>query len=75
MIRTYEAVIDPTGSVRLLEQVVLPALHRTLVILFEDEAESTGLETAMMSQPALAVEWDTPEEDEAWSQLAQLPSM
>ena len=75
MIRTYEAVIDPTGSVRLLESVALPALHRALVILFEDEAESTALETAMTSQLALAVEWDTPEEDEAWSHLAQLPTL
>ena len=75
MIRTYEAVIDLSGSVRLIEPVALPAHHRALVILLEDEEEPTALETTMMSEPALAVEWDAPEEDEAWSHLAQLPSL
>ena len=75
MVRKYEAVIDLTGSVRILEPVLLPALHRALVILIEGEAEPTALETTMMSQPSLAAEWDSPEEDEAWSPLAQLPSL
>jgi len=75
MVHTYEAVIDQTGAVRLLEPVSLPALHRALVMVLDDEAEPTALETALMSQAALAVEWDTPEEDEAWSHLAQLPSL
>lgn len=73
MIRTYEAVIDHTGSIRILEPVSLPALHRALVTVLDDEAEPTAMETALMSQPALAVEWDTKEEDAAWSHLAQLP--
>ncbi len=75
MVRTYEAVIDSTGNIRLLEPVSLPALHRALVTVLDDEAEPTGLETALMSQAALAAEWDTPEEDAAWSHLAQLPSL
>ena len=69
MVRTYEAVIDPTGNIRLLQPVSLPALHCVLVTVLDDEAEPTGLETALMSQAALAVEWDTPVEDEAWSHL------
>lgn len=75
MIRTYEAVIDPSGSVRIIEPVALPALHRALVILFEDEAEPTVLETAMIRESSLAEEWDTPEEDVVWAHLAQLPSL
>ena len=73
--QTYEAMIDQTGAIRLLEPVSLPALHRALVTVLDDEAEPTALETALMSQPALAVEWDTPEEDAAWSHLAQVPSL
>lgn len=34
-------------------------------MVLNDEAEPTALETALMSQPALAVEWNTPEEDVA----------
>ena len=75
MIHTYEAVIDHEGKLRLLEPVSLPALHRAFVTVLDEEAEPTGVVTALMSQPALAVEWDTPEEDDAWSHLAQLPSL
>jgi hypothetical protein len=75
MVQIYEAVIDQAGNVRLLEPVALPALHRALVTVLDDDTEPTGLETALMSQPALAVEWDTAEEDQAWSHLPQLPSL
>lgn len=75
MIQIYEAVIDHTGALRLLEPVSLPALRRALVTVLDDETEPNALETALISEPALAVEWDTPEEDEAWSHLAQLPSL
>jgi len=75
MVQTYEALIDQAGNIRLLEPVSLPALHRALVTVLDDEAEPTALETALMSQQALAVEWDTPDEDEAWSHLAQVPSL
>ena len=75
MVRTYEALIDPAGNIRLMEPASLPALRRALVTVLDEEAEPTALETALMSQAALAAEWDTPEEDEAWSHLAQLPSL
>ncbi|MBM4044999.1 MAG: hypothetical protein FJ279_07790 [Planctomycetes bacterium] len=75
MVQTYEALIDQAGNIRLLEPVSLPALHRALVTVLDDEAEPTALETALMSQQALAVEWDTPDEDEAWSHLARVPSL
>jgi hypothetical protein len=75
MIQTYEAVIDHTGNIRFLEPVSLPALHRALVTILDDESEPTALETALMSQSALAVDWDTQEENKAWSHLAHLPSL
>jgi len=75
MIHTYEAVTDQTGTLRLLTQVPLPAQRRAFVTILDEEAEPSALETALMSEAALTVEWNTPEEDKAWSHLAQLPSL
>jgi hypothetical protein len=75
MIQTFEAVIDRAGDLRLLQPVSLPAMRRALVTILDDEPEPSALQTAMMSEPALAVDWNTPEEDAAWSHLAQLPSL
>ena len=69
MIRTVEAVIDEQGVVRLLEDVHLPSTRRALVTILEDEpAEQTG-EAALLSEAALAEDWNRPEEDAAWSHL------
>jgi len=75
MIQTVEALIDRSGKVRLLRPLVLPSMRRALVTILDDEPELSALETAMLSEPALAVDWTTAEEDEAWSHLAQLPSL
>lgn len=72
MIRTVEAVIDETGAVRLLEDIHLPAARRALVTILEEEpAEQQTYETALLSEAALATDWDRPEEDAAWSHLQQ----
>ncbi len=75
MIQTVEALIDRSGKVRLLQPIVLPSMRRAFVTILDDEPELSALETAMLSEPALAVDWNTAEEDEAWSHLAQLPSL
>lgn len=75
MIHTYEAVTDQTGTLRLLSPVTLPAQRRAFITVLDEEAEPSALETTLMSEAALAVEWDTAEEDKAWSHLAQLPSL
>lgn len=72
MIRTIEATIDERGDVRLSEPVQLPGARRALVtILEEPPASSAGsvAETALLSEAALAVDWDRAEEDAAWSHL------
>lgn len=70
MFQTIEAVIDEQGNVRLLEPIQLPAARRALVtILAEDEPLLNIPETALLSEPALAEDWDRPEEDAAWSHL------
>jgi hypothetical protein len=66
MIRTIEAVVDPNGNVRLLEEVLLPGPRRALVTILDDAPRSE--ETALLSERSLA-DWSRPEEDAAWSHL------
>ena len=67
MIRTVEATIDEQGAVHLREAVSLASPRRALVTILEEEAQPN--ETALLSEAALAEDWDRPEEDAAWSHL------
>ena len=67
MIRTVRALVDTQGNVRLLEPVQVAATCRALVTVLEDEE----IETALLSEEALARDWLRPEEDEAWAHLQQ----
>ncbi|MGH7962762.1 MAG: hypothetical protein ACRERD_13195, partial [Candidatus Binatia bacterium] len=69
MLRTVEAVIDEHGNVRLLETIQLTAARKALVTILEDAPTIGVPETALLSEQALAQDWDQPEEDEAWSHL------
>lgn len=71
MIQTIEAIIDEHGNVRLLENVELPAARRALVTILDDEPRIEINETAILSEAALAEDWDRPEEDAAWLHLQQ----
>ena len=71
MIQTVEAIIEPDGKVQLLEDVKLTESRRALVTILEDEPASTVPVTALLSEEALAEDWNRPEEDEAWSHLQQ----
>ena len=71
MIRTVEATIDEQGNVKLLEPVQLPSTRRALVTILEDAPVASANETALLSEPALAKDWNRPEEDAAWSHLQQ----
>ena len=73
MIRTVEAVIDEEDNVRLLEPVHLPSSRRALVTILEDRQVAGARETALLSEAALAEDWNRPEEDEAWRHLQQVP--
>ncbi len=73
MIQTIEALIDENGKVSLLEEVHLPTPRRALVTIL-DEAASDKSATALLSEAALAVDWNRPEEDEAWSHLQPVSS-
>ena len=73
MLQTVPAEIDASGEVRLLEQIVLDGPRRALVtILDQHVAESpppSDRDSAILSQDALAQDWNRPEEDAAWSHL------
>lgn len=69
MIQTIEAVIDEQGKVQLLQNVRLSQVRRALVTILEEKPIVAVSETALLSEAALAEDWDRPEEDEAWSYL------
>jgi hypothetical protein len=69
MIKTVEAVIDEQGNVRLLEPIHPGTARRALVTILEESPVEQAPETALLSEEALAEDWNRPEEDEAWSYL------
>jgi hypothetical protein len=69
MLQTVEAVIDEQGQVRLLESVTLSAARRALVIILEEMPSTSTHELALLSEQALAEDWNRPKEDAAWSHL------
>ena len=69
MLRIVEAIIDEQGNVHLLETIQLGAARRALVTILEDAPTVGTPETTLLSESALAEDWNRPEEDEAWSHL------
>jgi hypothetical protein len=68
--RTFEAIIDEQGRIRLLQPLEAGAPRRALVVLL-DEAIPSADEAAALSEEALA-DWNRPEEDSAWSHLQRV---
>lgn len=64
MLRTFEAVVEDDGRLRLLEPQRLPVQARALVTLLDDE----GADLAHASEAALS-DWNDPAEDAAWADL------
>jgi hypothetical protein len=75
MLQTFRGIIDQDGKLRLLEQVKLPKSRQVIITILDDEPIDELINLALLSEPALAQDWERPEEDEAWSHLAQLPSL
>jgi hypothetical protein len=72
VLRTFKAVIDEQGNVRLLEPIQLSGTRQALVTILDKEPAVNVSETALLSEPALGEDWDRPEEDEPWSHLQQV---
>ena len=71
MLQTIEATIDEQGNVRLLQPIQLSRPRRAYVTILADERDIP--ETALLSEVALAEDWNRPEEDVAWSHLHPAP--
>ncbi len=65
--KTVEAVIEPNGEVRLIEPVNIPSRRRALVTILEEAP--TVQDAALLSEAALAEDWNRSEEDAAWAYL------
>jgi len=75
VLQSIEAMIDENGVLKLLEPIQLPKSRRVIITILNDEPSEEMTNLALLSEPALGREWNRPEEDEAWSHLAQLPSL
>jgi hypothetical protein len=69
MLTTIEAEVDANGNIRPTEEVTLPPGSRVLITVLSAPEVS---ETALLSEAALATDWNRPEEDAAWSYLSQV---
>lgn len=69
MLQSIEAVIDEEGRVHLLSPVRLPEARRAIVTILEEEWSNQVPETALLSEAALARDWNRPEEEAAWLHL------
>ena len=67
VLRSIEATIEKDGTVRLHKKVRLTTSHRAILTILDEPA--LVAETAFLSEPALAEDWNRPEEDEAWAYL------
>ena len=74
MIQTFEAIVDKTGNIRLLEPVKLPSSSRVLITVMDEKPLIHINEEALLSEAALAEDWNRPEEDEAWDYLQSAQS-
>lgn len=70
MLQTIEATIDENGHVQLLEPVRLSEPRQAPVTILPGESDTS--KTALLSEAALAEDWNCPEEDRAWSHLQQM---
>jgi hypothetical protein len=65
--KTVEAVLETNGEVRLIEPVQVLSPRRVLVTILEEAPAAP--EAALLSEAALAEDWNRVEEDAAWAHL------
>jgi len=66
MIQTYEAIVTESGEIRLLQGLKFTSPRRALVTILDESPES-NIEISLLSEAALAEDWNRPEEDVAWA--------
>ena len=65
--KTVEAIIETNGEVRLVEPLSVPTPRRALVTILEEAPPAQ--DAALLSEAALAEDWNRAEEDAAWAHL------
>ncbi len=63
MLRSIEATIEKDGTITLREDLQLPHACRAIVTILDDASLP---EDALLSEAALAKDWERPEENAAW---------
>ncbi|UYM18552.1 hypothetical protein [Endozoicomonas euniceicola] len=71
MLHTYKATIDQKGNLQLPENIVLPSGSQVLITVLDKPLPDTVNDEALLSEQALAEDWNKPEEDKAWESLQQ----
>ncbi len=66
--KLYEAVVESDGRIRLNTPVQLEKGLRVLVAIPQTDFD-TAVSGIALSEPALSVDWNKPEEDDAWAHL------
>ncbi|MDP8237639.1 MAG: hypothetical protein P9X24_00990 [Candidatus Hatepunaea meridiana] len=70
MLKSVEAIIYHDGRIRLLEAIRLRTSRKAIVTILEEEVGIPKVdEITLVSEEALAEDWNKPEEDKAWSHL------
>jgi hypothetical protein len=67
VLRSIEVTVEKDGTVRLPKRMRLPARRRAILTILDEPIPVS--ETALLSEAALAEDWNRPEEDEAWAHL------
>jgi hypothetical protein len=65
--KTVEAIIETNGSVHLVEPLQVSSPRRALVTILEEPP--TVHDVTLLSEAALAEDWNRPEEEAAWAHL------
>ena len=71
MLHTYKATVDQKGNLQLPENLTLPSGSQVLITVLDKPLPDTANDETLLSEQALAKDWNKPEEDEAWETLRQ----
>lgn len=69
--QTFEAVLQPNGQLQFLDLAAISRTPQRVLVTFTDEvvATDTAISGALLSEAALAQDWQRDEEDAAWAHL------
>ena len=70
MLQTYRGIIDQDGKLKILEDVQLPRSRQVILTILDDEPTDDLINLAVLSESALAEDWERPEEDESMVTLS-----